>query len=84
MPEAKPRTLSDIDPNDREARDAFWEHILAEGHKRIQADIKKLHELGCMDSEGNSLCPELPEDTRPGSEYDNGACWTATVQAAVN
>jgi len=55
-----------------EENHAFYADLMAEGRKRVQADIDKLQAMGLMDSEGNSLSGELPEDMRDGSGRDEG------------
>jgi hypothetical protein len=72
VPITKPPTLGDVDFDDPEEADAFYAALLAEGRKRVQADIGKLQAMGLMDSEGNLLSTELPEDMREGSERDFG------------
>jgi hypothetical protein len=72
MPVATRLSIENVDFNNRDEVDALMQQVMAAGRLLVQADIKKLQELGYIDSEGNSLCDELPEDMREGSERDFG------------
>ena len=72
MPATTHLTLETVDFDNREEVNAFMQQIMAAGRLLVQADIAKLQAMGYMDSEGNSLSDELPEDMREGSERDFG------------
>jgi hypothetical protein len=68
----KPRSIDDVDMNDDQAIDEFTRLVLAEGDKRLHAQIQEAIRLGIIDEKGNLLKHELPEDMREDAERDFG------------
>ena len=68
----KPLTIDDVDMNDDEALDAFTRMVIAEGDKRLHAQVQEAIRMGIIDEYGNLLKHELPEDMREDAERDFG------------
>ncbi len=65
-------TIEDVDVDNQEDLDAFDASILAEGNKRIRAEVDECIRLGIVDAKGNLLKRELPEDMREDAGTDFG------------
>lgn len=50
----------------------FMKKVLAEGEKRLHAQVQEAIRMGIIDEKGNLLKHELPEDMREDSECDFG------------
>jgi hypothetical protein len=72
LPATTHLTLETVDFDYREEVHAFIQQVITAGMITINANVAKLQAMGLMDSEGNSLSTELPEDMREGSERDFG------------
>ncbi len=68
----KPRelTLADIDPRDDRALERMENAMLRKGAARIMREMKRMRDLGILDSEGNLTSKDLPPDMLPGSKTD--------------
>ena len=69
---AKRVTIEDVDVDNQDELDAFDASILAEGNRRIQAEVDECVRLGIVDAKGNLLKRELPEDMREDAGTDFG------------
>lgn len=58
----KPRSIDDIDVDNEQEFDEFMNHVIAEGDKRMQAQVQEAIRLGIIDEKGNLLKTELRED----------------------
>ena len=65
-------TIEDVDVDNQEDLDAFDASILAEGNKRIRAEVDESVRLGIVDAKGNLLKRELPVDMREDAGTDFG------------
>ncbi len=65
-------TIEDVDVDSQEDLDTFDGSILAEGNKRIRAEVDECIRLGIVDAKGNLLKRELPEDMREDAGTDFG------------
>ena len=72
MPITKRLTLESIDSSNDGEFDALLNQVMAEGMKQVRADCEKLESMGVLDSQGNLLVKELPEEMREGSQRDFG------------
>lgn len=68
----KPLTIDDVDMTDDEALDAFTRMVIAEGDKRLHAQVQEAIRMGIIDEHGNLLKHDLPEDMREDAERDFG------------
>lgn len=68
----KPLTIDDVDMTDDEALDAFTRMVIAEGDKRLHAQVQEAIRMGIIDEHGNLLKHDLPEDMREDTERDFG------------
>lgn len=68
----KPMTIDDVDMNDDQAFDEFTRMVIAEGDKRLHAQVQEAIRLGIIDEKGNLLKYDLPEDMREEAERDFG------------
>jgi hypothetical protein len=69
---AKRVTIEDVNVDNQKDLDAFDASILAEGNERIRVEVDECVRLGIVDSEGNLLIQELPEDMREDAATDFG------------
>ncbi len=65
-------TIEDVDVDNQDELDAFDASILAEGNKRIHAELEQCVRLGIVDAKGNLLKRKLPEDMREDAGTDFG------------
>lgn len=69
----KPLSVNDIDIEDDEAYDEFVRRVvIAEGDRRLHAQVQEAIRLGIIDEKGNLLKHDLPEDMREDAERDFG------------
>lgn len=68
----KPKSIDDVDMEDDQALDEFTATVIAEGDKRLRAQIQQSIRLGIIDEKGNLLKYELPEDMREDADRDFG------------
>ena len=61
-----------IDVENDEELEAFMEHLLDLGYRRVQAEVAECIRLGILDEKGNLLRHDLPEDMRENSGADFG------------
>jgi hypothetical protein len=67
---ARPVTLADIDPTDREQFAAWQARSVEEGFARVLAERDRLRRLGIIDTKGLLVSDELPADMAPDSKTD--------------
>jgi hypothetical protein len=72
MPIAKRLTIENVDFDNQEEMDTFWEQVISAGMARVRAEGEELRRRGLLDEHGNLLLKELPPDMREGSERDFG------------
>lgn len=65
-------SIDAIDVDDEQQLDEFMRRVIAEGDKRLHAQIQEAIRLGIIDAQGNLLKADLPEDMREESERDFG------------
>jgi hypothetical protein len=72
MPVARSLTLETVNFDNPDEVNTFFEQVMSEGMRRVQAEGAELRANGVMDAEGNLLVTELPPDMREGSDRDFG------------
>lgn len=65
-------TWATVDLTNRDLVERLKEQDRLAAGERIKAAVKRLQDLGVIDSEGRRLNPELPADMRDDSETDFG------------
>jgi hypothetical protein len=70
--ERQPLSIDDVDMEDDEALDEFTRAVIAEGDKRMHAQVQEAIRLGIIDEKGNLLKHDLPEDMREEAGRDFG------------
>ena len=68
----KPMTIDDVDMNNDQAFDEFTRMVIAEGDKRLHAQVQEAIRMGIIDEKGDLLKHDLPEDMREEAERDFG------------
>ena len=68
----KPMTIDDVDMNDDRAFDEFTRKVIAEGDKRLHAQVQEAIRMGIIDEKGNLLRHDVPEDMREDAGRDFG------------
>jgi len=69
---ATPMRFQDVDVDNDEEMEAFVQHLLDLGNRRIQAEVAECIRLGIIDEKGNLLRHDLPEDMREDAGTDFG------------
>jgi hypothetical protein len=72
MPTTKQLTIENVNLDNPQETDAFFEQVISAGIKRVRADVAALQAGGLMDHNGKLLPSELPPDMREGAERDFG------------
>lgn len=72
MPITKRLTIDNVDLDDQDEMDAFFDQVISAGVERVRAEGEELRRRGLMDEHGNMLLKELPADMQEGSERDFG------------
>ena len=68
----KPLNIDAINVDDEKEFDDFMNQVIAEGDKRLHAQVQEAIRLGIIDEKGNLLKHDLPEDMREEAERDFG------------
>ena len=70
--EIKPLNIETISFDDERELDAFHESWIATGHAKVQADFRRLREMGIVDAEGKQLKTIVPADMLNGTSDFGG------------
>ena len=68
----KPFSIDAVNVDDEREFEEFMSVVIAEGDKRLHAQVEEAIRLGIIDKRGNLLRRELPEDMREEAERDFG------------
>jgi hypothetical protein len=68
----KPVNIDAVNVDDEKEFDDFMNKVIAEGDKRLHAQVQEAIRLGIIDEHGNLLKHDLPEDMREDAERDFG------------
>lgn len=70
--DGKPIGIDAVDVENPAEFERFMKKVIAEGDKRLHAQVREAIRLGIIDERGNLLKHDLPEDMREDSECDFG------------
>ena len=65
--EIKPLNIETVSFDDERELDAFHESWIATGEAKVQADFRRLREMGIVDADGKQLKTIVPADMRRGN-----------------
>ena len=68
----KPLSIDAVNVDDEREFEEFMSTVIAEGDKRLHAQVEEAIRLGIIDKKGNLLRRELPDDMREEAERDFG------------
>ena len=70
--DGKPLNIDAINVDDEKEFDDFMNKVIAEGDKRLHAQVQEAIRLGIIDEKGNLLRHDVPEDMREDAGRDFG------------
>lgn len=68
----KPVGIDAVDVENPAEFERFMKKVLAEGEKRLHAQVQEAIRMGIIDEKGNLLKHDLPEDMREDADRDFG------------
>ena len=72
MAEEKRFTIENVDLDDPQEMDAFDDQMFTIGSETVRAEGDELRRRGLLDSAGNVISRELPDDMIEGADHDFG------------
>ena len=69
---SKPVGIDAVDVENPAEFERFMKKVLADGDKRLHAQVQEAIRMGIIDEKGNLLKHDLPEDMREDADRDFG------------